>query len=110
MIGLHRWLVQRAANKPLRTAVSLLLAIVLVAGGVTFATGSAATSAPGTVAASETVDIACEVRRGRCADRAPAVGSRRGRPSAVLARWRDLRCGGLPSPRAPDAPSLRRLG
>jgi hypothetical protein len=90
--------------RPLRAAFGLLLVLALVAGGQPFGHAHPAAAVAGSVGEVE------PGARTRGDDRCPVAGegsvtaaiaaAPRMRP---LARWRDLRSGGLPAPRAPDA-------
>lgn len=93
----------RSAARPLRAAVSLLLVFVLVAGGAPFVRQRA--TAP--VAAAVVVEAVARVpgddlhrQGGRECIAAVFASAPNARP---IARWLDLRCGGLPAARAPDA-------
>lgn len=88
--------------------IGFLLALVLVVGGASWE--GAAHAGPGAVAVA--VERAAAARADRPSTAQVAGDVRVSCPIASarsLPRWRDLRCGGLPAPRAPDlAPARRR--
>ncbi len=99
----------RSTPRPLRAAVSLLLALVLVAGGTQFPARSVAAEVTGTAVVVEAVGRIPGVGAEQavsCGGGAAAItGSRQVR---LLPRWLDLRNGGLAAARAPDVgPALR---
>jgi hypothetical protein len=99
MSGLSRLL---RAGRPLRAAVGLLLAIVLVAGGdgLRARGGAEAAGAAGHVEARQQA-LPAAPRHGR--DPVCVMGSARSLPrQGARHRATDLREGGLPAPRAPD--------
>jgi hypothetical protein len=109
--ALRAWLRQnRLAARPLRAAVSLLLAVVLVAGGASFAEravgGEAAPSAVVEGQSHVAKPAPAALRDGEHLLRAASVA----RGHDVTPRWLDLRSGGLPAPRAPDAVAAPRFG
>lgn len=88
--------------------IGFLLALVLVVGGASWE--GAAQAGPGVVAAAvERVASARTDRTSMVLEAAAVRPDCAFESSRSLPRWRDLRCGGLPSPRAPDlAPARRR--